>query len=333
MLEIDSNAQLEQTNSMLDSAILGPAAVPVPEEVNGKDLYLIGRPELKDFLRYVKSHAVHPPAESELIAEWEAAHHVVRRLEKTEAGIADRPPITKIAINEKTEPFFTEFLKDPLVRNGFNTVPTEVAMVELDRMVVYQKHIDLAHVRQLKMKFGPSPTQEELFRICLPYDHPHPPVKWSRMHGDTFVFMSPSNDIRYLGTMRLEAKHIKDYPPPGSLVAVIGIAIGFGSNFLNAVYYKDRLILNNGSHRAYALRDLGVTHVPCIVQHISSLDQLDVVAASDIADDPEYFFDDARPAMLRDYFNPELRKVMEVRREHRQITVKFDVDEGNVPAF
>jgi hypothetical protein len=30
------------------------------------------------------------------------------------------------------------------VKGGFNTVPTEVAFVELDSMVVYQKHIDLA---------------------------------------------------------------------------------------------------------------------------------------------------------------------------------------------
>ena len=112
------------------------------------------------------------------------------------------------------------------MRYGFNTVPTEVALVELDRMVVYQKHIDLTHVAQLKRKLGPNPTEDQIFRTCLPYDHPQPPVKWTRMHGNTYVFQSPSNDIRYLGTMSLQSENIKDYPPPGSIVGVLGIASG-----------------------------------------------------------------------------------------------------------
>jgi len=61
--------------------------------------------------------------------------------------------------------------------------------------------------------------------------------------------MSPSNDLRLLGPMALR---------PGA----------------------QRLILNNGSHRAFTLRQMGVTHVPCIVQHVSSRDELEVVASS-----------------------------------------------------
>src|SRR6185436_5907214 len=144
--------------------------------------------------------------------------------------------------NAKYEPFLVEFLKDPLVRYNFNTVSTEVAWVELDRLVVYQKHIDLTFVRQLKKKLGPAPSDEDIFRTCLSYEHKHPPVKWSRMGGDRFVFMSPSNDLRFLGTMQLKPKHIKDYASPGSLVRVIGIAIGFGSNVLNVVYSDKRLV-------------------------------------------------------------------------------------------
>src|SRR5882762_3933316 len=92
-----------------------------------ENLYLIGRPTLKQFLRFVRSHAVNPPDEGTLTDEWQAANNVVRTLEMEEAGAADNPPITKLEVNSKTEPLLTEFLKDPLVRNGFNTVPTEVA--------------------------------------------------------------------------------------------------------------------------------------------------------------------------------------------------------------
>jgi len=145
--------------------------------------------------------------------------------------------------------------------------------------------------------------------------------------------MSPSNDMRFLGAMRLNSGHIKDYPPPGNLVAVIGLAVGFGSNFLNAVYVENRLILNNGSHRAYALRKMGITHVPCIVQHLSSRDELDLVGPSEVRHDPDFYLKHPRPSMLKDYFHPKLHKVMPVRRRLRQITVRFEVEEHSVPAL
>jgi len=211
-------------------------------------------------------------------------------------------------------------------------VPTEVAIVELDRMVVYQEHIDITHSTRLEQKLGAIPSQAELFRTCLPYDHPQPPVKWSRVSHGKFVFLSPSNDLRFLGPMGLQPGQLKD-PPGGNLVGVVGLPVGFGSNFMNAIYAEKRLILNNGSHRAFALRQMGVTHVPCIVQHVASRDELEVVASSSVRRDPDLYLKHVRPPMLRDYFNPQLRMVMPVHRRLRQVTVRFEVEEDFVPAL
>jgi hypothetical protein len=314
------------------------AATAVPERTDGREqrqvhenLYLLGRPTLRQFLRYVRGHVPSPPDKGTLTDEWHAAHEIVRALDKEEAGVADHPPLGKLG--PEYEPLLIELLKDPLVRHGFNTVPTDVAMVELDRLVVYQKHVDLAYARHLESKLGPAPTREEIFRTCLPYDHPQPPVKWWRAHDDVFVFMSPSNDLRFLGTMRLEPGHITNHAPPGDLVGVVGIAVGFSNNFLSGVYAEGRLILNNGTHRAYALRKLGVTHAPCIVQHVATRDALDVVAASAVRQDPDFYLKHPRPTMLRDYFNPKLYKVMPVRHRLRQVTVRFQFEENSVPAL
>ncbi len=298
-----------------------------------ENVYLIGRPTLKGYIHFVKGHSVNPPPKSEISKDWHAANEYIRTLEQEEAGAADNPPITKLEITPKYEPLLIELLKDPLVRNNFNTVPSEIAFVELDRLVVYQKHIDVTFVRQLKKKLGPTPSDEDIFRTCLPYNHAHPPVKWSKMGSDTFVFMSPSNDLRFLGTMPLKPKHLKNYPPPGSLVGVVGIAVGFGSNFLNAVCAENRIILNNGSHRAYALREMGFTHAPCIIQHISTRHELDVVASSPIRRNPDYYLKHPRPSMLKDYFDPKLHRVFQVHRRLKQVTVRFEVDEDYVPAF
>jgi hypothetical protein len=296
-------------------------------------LHLLGRPTLKRFLRFARSHAVKPPDEGTLIDEWEAAYDFIRKLEKEEAGAADNPGITKLEVDAKNEALLTEFLKDPLVQNGFNTLPSEVAFVELDRLVVYQHHIDLTYARLLERELGPSPDEEQIFRTALMHDHPRPEVKWSRAHGNRFVFMSPSNDMRFLGAMSLKAGNITDYAHPGDLAGVIGLAVGFGSNFLNAIYAENRLILTNGSHRAYALRKLGITHVPCIVQHVSLREKLEVAADSEVCDHPDYYLKNARPSMFKDYFNPKLYKVMPVHRQLRQVSIKFEVDEANVPAL
>jgi hypothetical protein len=304
-----------------------------PAGATGEDetLYLIGRPTLKQFIRFARSNAVHPQAERTLADEWQAANDLARALASEEPGIADDPPMR--SLGNEYEPLLVEFLKDPLVRYGFNTVPTDVAIVELDRMVVSQKHIDLTYARQLEARLGPAPDRDQIFRTCLPFDHPQPPVKWSRVNPSSFVFMSPSNDLRYLGPMRIGPAHLTGYPPPGDLVGVIGAAVGFGSNFMGAIYAERRLILHNGSHRAYTLRKMGITHAPCIIQHASSRDELDLVASSEVREHPDRYLKDPRPSMLKDYFNPKLHTVMAVHRRLRQISVKLEIEETYVPAL
>lgn len=296
-----------------------------------ENLYLIGRPPLKGFLRFVSSHAVNPQDEGTLSKQWHAARDVVARLEKEEAGIANDPPVRKLG--PEYTPLLTEFLRDPLVKNGFNTVPTQVAMIDLDRTVVYQERIDTTFARNLERKLGSAPADDVIFRTCLPYDHPQPPTKWARMHGDKFVFLSPSNDLRYLAPMRLEPSNITDYPPPGSLVGVVGVGVGFGSNFMNAIYAERRLVLNNGSHRAYALRRMGITHVPCIIQHCANREELEVVACSQMRQNLSLYLTHARPPMVRDYLDPRLHAVMSVRRRLRQVTVSFRVEEDFIPTM
>ena len=121
--------------------------------------------------------------------------------------------------------------------------------------------------------------------------------------------------------------------PGGNLVGVAGVSVGFGSNFMNAIYAEQRLILNNGSHRAFTLRQMGVTHVPCIVQHVASRDELEVVASSSVRRNPDLYLKHARPPMLKDYFHPQLRMDLPVHRRLRQVTVRIEVEEDFVPAL
>ncbi len=312
----------------------GPAPTENPAAAVDRSLYLLGRPKLKDFLRFVRRHAVQPEDEETLIEEWEEAKARLAALEKTEAGRADRPTIRRIEPDQTFEPLLVEFLKDPVVRHSFNAVPSEVAWVKLDDLLVHQLNIDLWHVARVQQRVGPAPSVPDLFRACLPYDHPKPPAKWMRLDSSSYIFMSASNDMRFLGATPLKPEQLQHYSHSETVLGLIGLAVGFGSNFLNAIHIENRLILNNGSHRAYALRDLGITEVPCLVQHVSSRDELDLVGSpSEVTEEPDRFLRSPRPPMFKDYFNPELRKVFASQRLHKQVRLSFSVKEHYVPAL
>jgi hypothetical protein len=106
--------------------------------------------------------------------------------------------------------------------------------------------------------------------------------------------------------------------------------VGFGSNFLNVVSVDRRLILNNGSHRAYALRELGITHVPCIVQVVSRREELELFPP--VYANPDLYLKSARPPLLKDYFNDELRKIVRVPRKLRQIRAVVQFEQVDMPA-
>jgi hypothetical protein len=205
-------------------------------------------------------------------------------------------------------------------------------MVELDRLVVFQKHINLAYVAALKQKLGAAPSPEAVFRFCLPFDHPHPPARMRQTAANGYTFVSPSDDFRFLEATLLKPHQISGYSPQGPMVAVLGLVVGYGSNFLQAIHAENRLVLGNGSHRAFALRDLGITHVPCIVQHVSRRDELELVGSGDLQHNPDRYLTAARPPLLKDYFDSALRKIIQVARKHRVVRVSFGFEQGDIPA-
>jgi hypothetical protein len=295
-------------------------------------VFLIGRPPLKQYVNFVKQLAVDSQTvDIKLLAdEWRAANRHIRELEAQEAGWADKPMIGPL--DPHLESLHKQVLKDPLFQHAFQLVPADIGMVELARLVVFQKHINLEYVRSLRKILGDAPSPEQIFRFCLPFDHPAPPLKWMRTHHNSYVFVSPSNDLRFLGPALLKDDQITGCPRPGVVPGVLGLFVGFGSNFLNAIHAENRLVLNNGSHRAFALREMGITHAPCIIQHVSQREELKAIGSSDLHRNPDLYLSHPRPSVLRDYFDPKLRKVVAVHRRLRQVAVTFEAEQTDVPA-
>ncbi|MFZ0217041.1 MAG: hypothetical protein WAM30_14010 [Candidatus Dormiibacterota bacterium] len=83
-------------------------------------------------------------------------------------------------------------------------------MVELDRLVVFQREINLNFARELGGILGESPSSEDVFRFALPIDRRYDPVPrvGPIAHAPQgpmgWAMLSPSTDYRILQSSLLD---------------------------------------------------------------------------------------------------------------------------------
>ena len=108
--------------------------------------------------------------------------------------------------------------------------------------------------------------------------------------------------------------------------------MGASCNLIDVVRWGDRLVLNNGHHRAHALRAQGLTHVPALIQVCGTSDELALAASAEIVDNSDLYFELPRPPLLRDFDNPALTHNLTTPRLQRQLRLSFKVESRLVAA-
>lgn len=299
--------------------------VEAADQASAELVWLLGQPHLGDYLDFVRAKVIGGASipTARLADEWRAANDHYYELERIEAGAADglecRP------LPRELRPLARKARAHPWFREAFGTLPSRIMMVELDRLIVSQTHIERPFADALCGGLGAQPALEDLFRFCLPLERPDPQVRVQRLSSDRYIFSSPSTDFRAHPAALLAPDLARRIPGFGPVSAALALPVGFGCNFMSAVRSGGRAVLQNGYHRAYALRALGITHAPCVVTEVTRKDELKVAAAEDVSDDPEFYFAAKRPPLLRDYFDPKIRKVLPIRRMETVIEVEIKV--------
>jgi len=316
----------------IQSYLGGSMTISTNQAAINEHVFLIGHPPISEFLSFVRVMTTngHAIDQGQLVREWRTANDRVLELEAEERGLADNPSLQPIP--DHLLELQRQTLADSIFQRAFQHLPSDLAMVELDRLIVYQKHINLHYVNFLKARLGYHPTEEEVFRLALCTNRDLPPFRSMQTAVNSYSFISPSNDFRFLEVALLDPNQVRDSFATGPVSAVIALKVGFGSNFLNVLHVENRLVLNNGSHRAYALRDLGITHAPCVVQHISRRDELELVGSSDLQQNPDRLLKAPRPPLLKDYFDPRLRQIIPVVQKNRMVKVSFGLEQNDIPS-
>ncbi len=289
-----------------------------------EELWLLGRPPLDRYLRYASDLPIEGVATPRhvLADEWRAANDYYYDLEETEAGVADR--IETAELPSELVPLADKVRMDSRFRRAFDALPARFAMVELDRLIVSQAHIDLTHSAHLQRRIATIGSPADLFRFCLPIDGEEAPVRMRRLGSKRFLFWSESSDFRFHEAVPLQPSQIRGYDAYGSVAQVLGLVVGYGSNFLNAIRSDNRLLLSNGHHRAYALRAAGYTHAPCIVTSVTRRDEFNLVASEETANNVSFYFKGPRPPLMKDFFDPRLRKILKVPATLRAVEISFE---------
>ena len=289
-------------------------------------VWLLGQPHLSEYLDFVATKVVGGDRMDprKLADEWRAANDLYYELEQQEAGIADACECR--AVGKAMKPLVDAVRTNAWFRESFDNLPVSFRLVELDKLVVSQVHVERSFTASLGKTLGAKAGDEALFNFCLPVERPMPPVRMQRLSGDRYLFTCPSTDFRAHRPRLLRGAEMAGLTSPiGPAAAAVAIMIGFGSNFLSAVRSGKRILLHNGYHRAFTLRSLGFTHAYCIVEDVTRKDELKVAADEDVAADPEFYFAARRPPVLKDFFDPRLAKVLPILPMESVIEVEVKV--------
>lgn len=285
---------------------------------------------LPKFIRYIKercpSRRFDDPA---LVAEWREARAIALKVIKDEAGVADSIGVRELS--EEMKPLAERILQQPSMHRLVSLVSRRWCLVEIDRLVVFQEAIDLHHVDQIKASLSPSPGAQELIDlVSCSGVHAHPPVRCTPSDGG-YMFSSASNDLRFLDVVTVEPDAIQDFTPVGAARHAIVMYVGFSDNVISATRSGDRILLTNGSHRVYALRELGFQYVPCLLTDASDGDVSEFLLPAAVKQDRQFYLAAPRPPLFKDYFDLRLTRTVPVIRKTSVLKAKLDLQKSSVP--
>jgi hypothetical protein len=265
--------------------------------------------------------------------QWRASHQKLAGLSKTEAMVAEKIAVTDITASMSKHALAV--LEHPVTKQSFGVVPVSIKTVELAKLVVFQRTVNLTYAGQLQSALGPNATADDVFHFALPTDGRYdPPVNVGLVGGGpnsvTYAFVSPSNDLRALQPLVLDPTAVPGLDVNGRVQGLAGVAVGYGANYLSAMRVGPRLILKNGTHRAFALLAAGHTHAPMLIEEIPDGEEREHLPP-DVLADPDAYLVAPRPPLLSDYLNDDLRVIALVPRTLRTIRVTLSYDEGGIP--
>jgi len=281
------------------------------------------------FLNYVRSECV--PDELSRITELSDAWSVSRKkfleVSKNTKGLGKAIIVREIPPNYSS--YTLRIANSRPFKATFNQLSFEFKIVEIDKLVALQNFVNLGYVDKLVKSMPKNPSFDELLDLCLSFEKEIP--KTSELCTQKYaVYGSENSDIRFLGAASVSPDVVKnnDITVGGIAAKAIVLVFGYGASPINVFNYGGRMFLNNGFHRVYALRSIGVKHIPVIVQKITDPSlEMPAIYTGELMN--QISTSDRLP-LMQDLFNKDLTIDLKVKPKRKAVKVSWNIDYINV---
>lgn len=263
-----------------------------------------------------------------IMSDWDKATKLFQKIESEERGIANNNFPSNI---EGSHPKLVEISNNPLFKNTFLNSPIEFKLVDVDRMVAPQRNVSLDYIQQLEKIIPNNPSMDDLIDVCISPIQNVFPVKTLQQAPNMCVFSSPSNDFRFLGGFvknDLTDDDLRYCLEGGNPVSAVILFVGYGGGSVNVFQVNNRLILNNGFHRVYALRKKGITKIPVVIQKIGNPEFEFPPQLLGLSNN--YLLNHPRPVLVKDFFAKDLTTILRLKNTVRTVQIQWGTNQLNM---
>lgn len=293
-----------------------------------KLLYMYGAVTQIELNNFLDAHSIDSEqTKREIKVQWRDAASVFRNLVSAEAGEPDT--IRTEPLSPEANQFVDELQEMAAFKQTLANYPISFEQIEIEKVVASQRTVHSEFVEAIRSRHGNSPS--DLLDFCLHPGRDETPLQVGRTAANAFTFSSINPSLRFLGSYEEPFKptEVLAHHPGGQPIHTVTLLVGFGISTINVFKVGQRIILNNGFHRLYALRAMGFQFAPAVVQHVT---HPDLEMPPRIADLPrEYLVQAPRPGLIRDFFDERL--VCEIRQRNflKSLQVGWGTNEVMVP--
>jgi hypothetical protein len=263
----------------------------------------------------------------EITTAWKAASMRMVALAAQEPGIADQVEITDLP--EDVQARAVEIGADPLFQASFSSIPSTIKVVEIDKLVAPQREVNLDYVESLRASI-PGNEINALLEFCVGPRKP-PELRMLQTAMNQITFSSRSLDLRFLGgyPKPITKDDIRVAHAGGKPAEATVLLVGFGADPINAFHVGRRVVLNNGFHRVFALRSMGVTTIPIVLQEVANADI--EFPDSLLGLSRAYLLQSARPVVIKDFFDEGLVTEVRLKPRRKVVKVSWGAEDSVVP--
>lgn len=154
------------------------------------------------------------------------------------------------------------------LRGGVAGMAFEAEMVEIRPLLAIQAGVFLDRVAEIEGTLGAVPSSQTLAEVCLPLD-----AKLNVSEIQVDIAKLPMKVLTRNPNVSVLGWAVANQDPASGLLPMVFL-VGQREPCIQVIEFNGRHYLRNGYHRAVAAMRLGVTHMPALVMHGTSWDNV-----------------------------------------------------------